>query len=457
MNSLLRRDTTRSLLLAPHSPNNGPMPKRHPPIRLGILLATILALSSTQALANAFTSLDPRSMSLGGAGVAATRPYNAPAFNPARLAGNPQIEGRRDDRAFSRAFGGIRLIDRDGFLDSLDRFQENDNQSRLKQSLDQLEARISDQSVTRQDLRAVFRTADELLDDYQSLSDKPLRLAASAGFNLGAPGERFGFGASIRQNAVVGMELRISQEDISQVRQVIDFIEVLMDIIDEEVIPPDLELPDVGDDLTSDFALRGAMVREVGLSVGARIPQQPRTYLGVNLKSLQIDTLDWETDVERARTENFELDDQRLIHADVNVDLGVVHELDDGWSAGMMVRNLIPRDYRTVLGNQVPLRPTFRGGLAWQNPRWTVAVDMDLNETVAIGFDPAKQYLAMGVEHRPLRWLSLRGGYRYERVLEEGNISLGIGLSSRRSHFDLALSGDAGDSFGAAMQFGVRF
>jgi hypothetical protein len=55
-----------------------------------ILAAT--AIFSSTASADAFLALDPRSMSLGGAGVASTRPYNAAFFNPARLAGNPPLE-----------------------------------------------------------------------------------------------------------------------------------------------------------------------------------------------------------------------------------------------------------------------------------------------------------------------------------------------------------------------------
>jgi len=84
-------------------------------------------------------------------------------------------------------------------------------------------------------------------------------------------------------------------------------------------------------------------------------------------------------------------------------------------------------------------------------------VDMDFNETEAIGFDPAKRYTTLGAEYRPFRWLALRGGYRYENVLQEGNASLGFGLDSRHAHFDFALSGDTGDSLGVALQAGARF
>ncbi|MDQ2070120.1 conjugal transfer protein TraF [Natronospira bacteriovora] len=429
-------------------------PLRNLTCSLGLALALGLPI---QALGNAFTALDARSLSLGGSGVASTRPYNAPFFNPARLAGNPQVEGRRDELTFLRPYVGVRLIDRDGFLDALDQYQENDNSSRLDTALDELEQSLRDLDPNREDFLAVTTAGNALLDDYQNLSDKPLRLVGSGGMNVGYPSERWGFGAHQRINGAIGMEIRVSESDIAAVREVLDFIDFLVELVDADELPDDVDLPVLPDDFQSEFALQGMLVEETGLSLAAQIPGMRRTSVGVTLKQLRVETLDWRTEVDDAESDNFDREQQSLTYTDSNIDIGLTHELDEHWTAGLMVRNAIARDYLTVLGNEVRLRPVARVGLAWQNEQWTVAWDMDLNETEAVGFDPRKQFIAMGAEYRPWRWLALRGGYRHERVLEEGELSLGFGLAMRHAHFDLGVSTDGRDSMAAALQFGVRF
>jgi len=423
---------------------------------LGLVLL-LLALLPGLVSANALTALDPRSMSLGGAGAASMRPYNASFFNPARYAGNPQVSGRHDDRAFARGFVGVRLIDRDGFLDSVNQYQENDNSSLLDERIDHLEDRIRDLEVEREDFRAVTEAGNALLDDLEGLSDKPLRLAASTGINAGWPGEQWGVGAHVRQNLVLGMEVRVSESDRRAVREMLDFVDLLVEVSETGVVPPDTTLPEVSEELTSDFAMQGALVRDSAVSFASRVSGWEGVTVGLTVKSLYVESLDWRIDVGQADSDNFELDEQRRAHSDPNLDLGIIQELDENWSAALMVRNLISRDYETVLGNEIAIRPIARVGLGWQTETLSFALDMDLNEAAAIGFDPAKQYVSLGAEYRPWAWMALRAGYRYEAVLREGNVSGGIGFTGRRGHFDLALSGDTGDSVGIAMQAGVRF
>jgi hypothetical protein len=421
-----------------------------------VLLGLAFALP-TGALGNAFTALDARSLALGGAGVAGTRPYNAPFFNPARLAGNPQVDGRRDDYAFFRPYVGARLIDRDGFLNALDQYQENNNDARLDQSLEDLEAAIRDLDVSSEDFRAVTRAGNDLLDDYRGLSDKPLRLVGSGGINFGYPSDRWGFGAHMRQNVVAGMEVRISENDLAAIQEVLDLIDMLIDLSEGAELPDAIELPRPTEGFETEFGLRGAMVRETAISLAAKLPGLEGTVVGLTLKSLDVETLDWVTDVNDAERGNFDIDDHSTTHTDFNVDFGITHDLDEHWTAGLMVRNAIRRNYETVLGNEVGLRPVARAGLAFQTRQWTVAWDVDLNEARAIGFDPAKRFFTIGTEYRPWRGLALRGGFRHEQVLNENEYSFGFGVGIRHAHFDIGVSTDGKDSMAAALQFGFRF
>jgi hypothetical protein len=420
-----------------------------------ILLAACLLSGSV--LADGFLALDPRSMSMGGAGVASTRPYNAAFFNPARLAGNPPLTNRRSERAFVRPFLGARLIDRDGFLDALDHYQENDARNRFRLARDELQDAIQNAEVEMEDFRRVTRTGNELIDDFENLSDKPLRVVASAGVSFGAPGEHHGYGFHVRQNALGGTRINVADSDLAQVRTALNFLDTLLDTYELREIPTDIELPSALEDPVSDAELQGALIRETGFSFAMSMLTARQTVVGVTFKSLYVETLDWRAPIGDFDRDNFSLDEQRIAHTDGNIDIGLTHALGGDWTVGLMVRNAIAREYETVRGNSVPITPTVRAGLAWQTDEFTVAWDMDVNESPAIGFDPNKQFIATGVEYRPWGGLALRAGFRYERVLGEGTTSFGLGWSAPRFHVDFALAGAARDDRAIALQTGVRF
>lgn len=419
--------------------------------------ALVLFLVPPAMAADSLSGLDPRSMAMGGTGVASVRASQAAQFNPARFAGNPALDGHGGEVAFGRPWLGVRIVDRDDFLGALDQYVENDNEGALKAALDNLERTIDERSTDPEDVRAVTRSANALLDDLDNLSDKPVRAVGSLGLNLGMPGDRFGWGLHVRREAVAGAVIRLGDEDRQAVRDTVNFLDALVDLYETREIPRDTRIPRPVEEFTSTAGVRGALVDEYGISLGYAPPLLEETSFGVTLKHLRVDTVDWDVDLNDAEQERFSLDDQRRSNDDINLDIGVTHVLEDQWVAGLVIRNAIAREYRTVNDNLVEIRPLYRAGLAWQGDRLTVAWDMDLNESPAIGFDPGKQFMAMGVEYKPFHWLALRGGARFERVLQEVTTSFGVGFSSRRARFDIGVSANEPDDRAIALQAGFRF
>lgn len=407
--------------------------------------------------ATTFVSEDPRALAMGGAGVAGTRTRNAGLFNPAHLAGHTAVRGHRRGLAFYRPQEGVRVIDEEGFLQAAEDFLERDHETSLRDALEQLEEAIEDDTVELADLRRVTDEANDLLDGLESISGRPLRATASAGLNLNQPGERFGWGAHIRQRADAGSVIDISEQDVRFIRDTLGFVEALAEFYETDIIPPGVRVPRPVDELTSSATIQGASIRETGVSLAHDVPMLPDTRVGVTFKSLLVETVDWNVSVGDAERERFSRADQTQRDQDFNMDVGFTHKLEAEWTAGVMVRNVIGQHYQTVEGRPVRVRPVTRVGLAWEGDRLTVAWDADLVETPAIGFEPDRQYMGMGVEYAPWPWLALRGGVRMDRVSRQVTTGYGFGLVFERMHFDLSVGGDETDDQAVSLQLGARF
>jgi hypothetical protein len=438
--------------------------------RLLTLLVGVLIIPNSQALS--FTAFDSRSMAMGGTGVASSKPYNAVLFNPSLIG----REAPRTGTGYIRPYLGVRLIDRDNFLDAVDAFQASDNKQRFDAALDGYRARVAQGVESRQDLIEVLdrvdetvRAARDLLGDYQSLSDKPLRLAASAGVSGGARGGRGAFAVLLRRNQVGGAMIRLDERDLSDIHYVLNTLQGVSNaadlFIEGERIPlaaalltavaEDRRLPQ-RDELQSSVVFQGARTTETGLSYSPAAAALFGWDWGVTLKAVEFDTVDYEQRLVEADIGDFNADEHQKTYRDLNVDIGLSRPLTPRWRLGAVVRNVVPYDYQTVRDNTIELRPMARIGLAYEPPCCTLTADLDLTANDPLGFDPDKRYLALGAEWRIRPNTALRSGYRYNTVSGSRLYSLGIGLGPKRIHADIAVAG-RGDELGVSLQVAAYF
>lgn len=164
---------------------------RQTKFRGGIRRSSLLSLGVTCGLlgfvpssaAVSFLSFDPRSMAMGGAGVASARSYNATIFNPALLVSSQSSD---DWKFYFRPYLGARLLDRDNFLDALDEYQDSNSEDEFDRLLEIAKRDFAAGLITADDLRALAAAAEDWQGDIDKLSDKPLRASLSYGFTIGA-------------------------------------------------------------------------------------------------------------------------------------------------------------------------------------------------------------------------------------------------------------------------------
>lgn len=438
------------------------------------VLCPLLLLVPGFATAISFTSFDARSMAMGGAGVASAKSYNALLFNPALLARSP-----KERRVQVRTYLGARLIDRDHFIDSVDAFQESTNHERLRAAFtefsDRLDEGIDDESDAREvllEVADVTEAAGALLRDYESLSDKPLRVSASAGVSLGYTADSgYAVGALVRRSQMGGTVIRLSNEDLAAIQGVLETVDAFgraVDLLldDEDAVPlvtvilvalrDNVHVPEE-EELTSSLVFEGARITETAIGFSPPMGADPyHWHWGATLKAIEFETVDYEDLLSKADVADFNDDRNKRSDRNLNLDLGVTRQINSDWRFGAVIRNVVPYDYRTVRNNTIKLRPLMRVGVAYEPSFYTLTADLDITTNDPVGFDPGKRYLALGAEWRVWRNSALRAGYRLNTVSGSELYSFGVGLGPYRSHMDLALT-SKGDELGFSLQFAAYF
>jgi hypothetical protein len=439
-----------------------------------------LLLTSAQLSGQA--GLDPRSMAMGGTGVAVANPATAAFFNPAVLS----IE---EQRRYSLEFPiiGARFTDPDDLFGQLDVYQDQDLFGTLEDSIDGFNNSPSEASIN-----TVISYLGNLNAALADLGGRAIGAELLAGGSTGYSGQdsesQFRWQVYVIDGARLGG--RIAYRDgeyfsgfLAAVEQV-DFdnpanntqeqLDLLSNYVDYTpdgvggVAEVELLVPETQSSLEHITAIR----KEVGVAISTRIGD---LAVGVTPKFTRLELFDYSASNETASESGFNSDDYISNYEDFNIDVGIAQQLDNGWTVGLAARNLIAHEYaghRLVLadendpmsgvmtptGNSLDLTPTVHLGAGRQEEWWTVAVDLDLiAQEGLLPQLPRDQFLSAGVEVDLAGWGQLRGGYRLNLDDSGRNVaSVGIGVSPFGIHVDVALAGNQNE-VGAAVQLGFRF
>lgn len=407
--------------------------------KLAIIVGAAGALALTNAAGAATSNVfEPRALAMGGVGVASGNSADAAFMNPALLSVG---EGR-----FSFTVPmGVRLGDPDELLDAIDDFSDADPMSTLSDAID---AFNDNPDATTRD--AVVASGEALLTHLERISNKTLQVEARAAAVVGVP--RKGFGVSVFGNAYAlgGAIADVTQDDRDAIQAAIDAAATLTPTTDPTT------------DLTSTVEARFAAVAEAGVSFATRLESLGGIAVGVTPKYMQVRSYDYVFEGNELDDADIELEDGESTDSGFNMDVGIAKEWESGWAAGLSVRNLISREYRTVENHTVKIEPHARLGVAHRGKRLTLAADIDLTEQNAFGVDEAKsQYVGAGAEFDLFSMLQLRAGYRHNLSdlppgRKAGVASAGIGLSILGVHTDLAVASNQ-DEITGALQVGFRF
>ncbi|MEO2242413.1 MAG: conjugal transfer protein TraF [Candidatus Poseidoniia archaeon] len=448
----------------------------------GLCWCCLLLLTSAQLSGQA--GLDPRSMAMGGTGVAVANPATAAFFNPAVLS----IE---EQRRYSLEFPiiGARFTDPDDLFGQLDAYQDQGLAHALQKSIDEVNAFPSETNIS-----IVIDDLGNLNAALADLGGRAIGAELLAGGSTGYSGQdsadQFRWQVYVIDGARLGGRIAYRDGDylsgfLAAVDQV-DFdnlanntpaqLDALASYLTYEVNGVTGEVSEVTllppAETQSSLEHITAIRKEVGVAISTRIGD---LAVGVTPKFTRLELFDYSVSNETASESGFNSDDYISNYEDFNIDVGIAQQLDNGWTVGLAARNLIAHEYaghRLVLadendpmsgvmtptGNSLDLTPTVHLGAGRQEEWWTVAVDLDLiAQEGLLPQLPRDQFLSAGVEVDLAGWGQLRGGYRLNLDDSGRNVaSVGIGVSPFGIHVDVALAGNQNE-VGAAVQLGFRF
>lgn len=444
-------------------------------------MSTLMANSTAYAIN--FNAFDPKSIAMGGAGVAIADPATAPFFNPALLS----IAEKDDDFSIEFPVFGIRVSDQNDFIDKVD------GTDTLRQNVDNAIAQFNQSNSFN---TSAMTTAIEALDDkISSLSDSPLAGSGGFGIVIAIPSENFGIALSISgsgegvgvfnyadsptvtgftrdmtiiSNCIGGGSVDAtavncilngdgSQANPSGVQTVTVNTNLAQDDIDVEF--------STDTDLQSEAQFVGVAVGEVGFSISREFFIGNSNWsFGITPKALTISIIDYRANVSTVEDAVDDVAEITTDYEDFNIDFGVAKDFENGWRAGVAIKNLISQEYESKVANRVvnfvKIEPQIRAGVSHQTDWTTVAFDLDIteNESLAVFNDSSTQYAALGAELNVWDVTQLRFGYRTDLVNSGRDVfSAGIGFSPLGVHLDLGIAIGENDNEGAiAFQFGFR-
>jgi len=418
--------------------------------RLG---AVALALTCCAGAVHAapFGIFDPRSLAMGGTGVSSGTSGNASYFNPALLAAaRPNDTFSFEIMAAARAYDPDKLRDDIDTLDSsgqnlgnaISQFNQTQNTGNAAQLASAL-------GSFQNALRTVGNKTAEA-----NLFASPL--------TVGVPGKDLGWAVSAAARADIGLKavyetsddaLLTSYQTAAQNYAMSGSAADLAALIALGDTNSDGMLDDPN--LLSHVDVRGAGFAEYGVSLAHEFQSLGKLAIGITPKYVKVYTLDY-----RASSQNPEItaDQGRKDYTSSNLDIGLAQDLGAGFKWGLVGKNVIARDYATILGNKIEVKPQVRAGLSHHTDWTTFAIDVDLTENQPVSFDKPTRYAAVGVEFDVWGFLQLRAGYRADLSGNYSGIpSVGLGLRFLGLHLDLAVAKRGEEEAMAAAQLGFRF
>ncbi len=441
--------------------------------------AVIMALSGNVALAAPFGSFDPRSMAMGGTGVASGTGANASFYNPALLAKNKQFH-------LELPVIGFNIADPDELIKDLDDFQNGNELTALDSAVTNFN--LNPNSANAQ---TVVNSMSDVNNIVKTFSNRALEGSLFGGSVVSFSTENWGMAVQLSGMAAGGAQLDYRDAQTvdtlnSELTQLITLqdavtnattnaerIAALQDLQDFAASSQFVQYDPISQTATitnvnpeSELQTRAIAVAEVGISLARNFEFSfGEISIGVTPKYMQVSTIDY---VANVRSAEFNIDTNKVDSSAFNIDVGVAKRYDNGVTTGLVVKNLIPQSFRTAnttgMGD-IDLKPQVRFGVA-HSASWnsiassTLALDLDITENEPVGFDQKTRYLGVGTELDLYRTAQLRVGYK--KNLSDGSyadtVTAGFGLSPFGLHLDLALAASPNlEQVAGGLQLGFRY
>lgn len=386
-----------------------------------------LVLFATGATsANAATSyIEARSDAMGGTGVASSHYGTAALSNPALLT----HFGPTDDFSLVLPSVGAQVSDPNNTVDKADD---------VKELWNHFDAAVDSQT-------GVSESAAALKSKLKDLKNSHANGQVGASVIATVPNNTLPFAVVVKSWGTVSVDGKVTDHDLQYLGNVADGI-LPASSVDT-------------DSLTSKAHGRAAVITDVGVAMAHQFETAGQPWsLGITPKYQRVDLFNYNVSVQNFDKNDINSGDYRNTKSGFNADMGVTTNLNDNWTLGLAVQNMIPHtlDTKEVNGEKetFKVRPQATAGAAWHNSFITTALDVDLTEASGFTSDKKRQFASLGAEVNAWSWMQVRAGYRQNMATSEGNaFTAGLGFSP----FDvvhLDITGIAGTdrTYGAVAQ-----
>ena len=414
---------------------------------LSLLTLALGAISSTTMAAP--YAFEARQEAMGGTGVASARYLSAPLYNPARLA----FAKADDDVGILLPVVGAEVYDQDDLSGQVDDL--SDNYDEYRDAYDAYQANGSAENQAR-----LQQLNDQTTGQLQDLAGDSGYARAGAAMVVAMPFEALS--VAVVANGYADLQ---AFADINQA----DFAE--QDLGNGLV----LTLPTDQDNVQSRAIAMGAMVSEFGVSLAKSFDADGmRWSVGVTPKAQKLKVLNYVANAVDGDFGDITDDQYQSSENGFNLDAGVAASWENGWDAGLAIKNLVKRDLDAPLTNGVQATyelstvPTAGVSYRWGQLLFNADADLlaqkrftDLSGTYA-SFDAGEddlQMMAVGAEWDLWQGAQLRAGYRHDlKDNLDDALSAGLGISpGDLFHLDLAGTYAGNNQFGGAIQTSLTF
>ena len=400
-----------------------------------------LALGAVSSAAMAVPyAFEARQEAMGGTGVASARYLSAPLYNPARLA----FSKADDDVGILLPVVGAEVYDKDDLSGQVDDL--SDSYDAYQNANDAYQANPSAENAA-----ALQAANNKAIGELSDLSGDSGYARAGAGVVVALPFEALSVAVMANGYADVQAFADINANDLTGM------------------------LPTDESQVQSRAIAMGAGVSEFGVTLAKVFEAEGmRWSVGITPKSQELRVLNYVANAVDGDFDDITDDQYQASENGFNLDAGVAASWDNGWDAGLSIKNLVKRDLDAPLTNGVQATyelstvPTAGVSYRWGQLLFNADADLlaqkrftDLSGTYA-SFDAGEddlQMMALGAEWDLWQWAQLRAGYRHDlKDNLDDSLSAGLGISpGDLFHLDLAGTYAGNNQFGGVIQTSLTF
>ncbi|MEQ1837321.1 MAG: conjugal transfer protein TraF [Candidatus Nitrotoga sp.] len=304
---------------------------------LKLVLVSAMLIGSNVASALPFNSFDPRSMAMGGAGVAVGDAAMAPFFNPALLG----VTKDEDDFSLVLPIIGVRVFDPKDFSTSVDNFEQGNYINNLQLSINAFNANKMSANAT-----VIAADVTVLNTQLATLDAKPIQAEFGAAMVVGIPSKKYGGAFFASGSGALGGVINYRDK-----QTLIDLAQVASDaaacgndpignVAACNAVAASPYVDGAGNftfntaNLQSKINIRGVAKAETGISLAREFTIREQSLaIGLSPKIVKVLMFDVVADVDSNAT--LTGDDYRAEYTNFNFDLGIAKIIKTAGVAGL--------------------------------------------------------------------------------------------------------------------------